>query len=228
LDAIQAGDSVTAVSYADAFKTLTARNGESAEAVLRRFPQPEPVDEVYLKRKPGKKEEERPLPVKKDEPTSVRTVLYTAIGIVLGLVLVFFSLPAIVFAYYKSRASGAKNNDSKAYWTYRAASFYLHQLGFERGKRTPMQYASETIDPALGTSFAGFMNAYLKIKYAKQALTPAEEQRVVAFLPALMTQVRSRLKGGKRMGAFLHPLRTISFFVQPAEDDGVNDQRQTS
>jgi hypothetical protein len=220
LVAIQPGDSVTAVSYADAFKVLTARNGESAEEVLHRFPEPEPVDEVYLKRKPDLQKDEKPAPVKKEEPTDVRTILYTAIGVVLGLVLLFLAMPAIVFAYYRSRARAAKNNESKAYWTYRAASFYLHQLGFERGKRTPMQYARESIDPTLGTSFATFMNAYLKIKYAKQPLTPAESQRVEAFLPALLAQVGTRIKGGKRIGAFLNPLRTISFFVQPAEDEG--------
>lgn len=219
LSSVQAGDSITAVSYADAFKGLTARSGENAESLIGRFPNPEPVDEVYLKRRPDQRKDEKPIPPKKDEPVSLRKVFYTIAGILGGLLLLFFALPAIVLAYFKSRARNAKTAESKAYWTYRTASFYLHQLGFIRGRRTPMQYARETIDPTLGTSFATFMNTYLKVKYAKQPLTTSESERVSAFLPALFAQVKSRIVGNKRTGAFLNPMRTIAFFVQPGDDE---------
>ncbi len=219
LVSVRAGDSVTAVSYADAFKALTARAGESAAAVLKKFPVPEPVDEVYLKRKPGQRKDEPPVQPKKEETTDWRKVLYTIGGITVGLIALFFALPAIVLAYYKSRARGAKTGESKGYWTYRVVSFYLHQLGYIRGKRTPMQYAREAIDPSLGTSFTTFMNSYLKVKYAKQPLTASENERVSAFLPAFFTQVRSRIAGKKRLAAFLKPLRSIAFFVRPADDD---------
>jgi transglutaminase-like putative cysteine protease len=219
LASVRAGDSVTAVSYADAFKVMSARSGESAEALLKRLPEPEPIDEVYLKRRPDEVKETPPAPPKKEEETDWRKVLYTAIGITAGLVALFFAMPAIVFAYYKTRARNAKTGESKAYWTYRAVSFYLHQLGFPRGNRTPMQYAREAIDPVLGTSFAGFMNVYLKVKYAKQPLTQTEVERVRAFLPQFFAQARSSVRGGKRFAAFMNPMRTVSFFVQPSDDE---------
>lgn len=219
LASVHSGDSVTAVSYADAFKNFTARNGEAAEPLISRFPNPQPIDEVYLKRAPDTLKEEKPIPPKKEEPVNGRKILYTAIGIVGGLLILFFAMPAIVMAYYKSRARNAKTPESKAYWTYRAASFYLNQLGFLRGRRTPMQYARELIDPSLGTSFTGFMSTYLKVKYAKQPLTANEAEKVTAFLPSFFTQVRSRVKGNKRFASFLNPMRTIAFFVQPGEDE---------
>ncbi len=219
LHAVRAGDSVTAVSYADAFKNLTARAGEPAPSILNRFPKPEPVDEVYLRRKPDERKDEPPVKPKAEEPTAWRTVLYTIGGITAGLLALFFGLPAIVMAYYKSRARGAKTGESKAYWTYRAASFYLHQLGYLRGRLTPMQYARETIDPALGTNLTSFMNAYLKVKYAKQPLTLSEGEQVAGFLPPFFAQVRSHIGGKKRFAAFLNPIRTIAFFVQPGDDD---------
>lgn len=218
LASVLAGDSITAVSYADAFKSLIARNGEQAEAVLGRFPEPEPVDEVYLKRKPNQRKDEPPVVQKKEEPVNFKRIFYIAAGIAAGLLVLFFALPAIVLAYYRTRARNAKTGE-KGYWTYRAASFYLHQLGFFRGRRTPMQYAREAIDPTLGTTFTSFMNAYLKVKYAKQPLTSSEIERVTVFLPQFFTQVVSRIPLNKRTGAFLNPLRTIAFFVQPGDDE---------
>jgi hypothetical protein len=216
---IQAGDSVTAVSYADAFKNLTARNNEGAEALLKRFPDPEPVDEVYLKRKPGTRRDEPPVVPKKEEPVSLKKILLTVAAIAGGLLILTLLTPVLVLAYYKMRSRAAKTGESKAYWSYRAASYYLHQLGYLRGKATPMQYARNTIDPQLGTSFGTFMNSYLKVKYAKQPLTPAEMERVSAFLPQFFTQVKSRIPSGRRFTAFLNPIRTVAFFVQPGDND---------
>ncbi len=154
-----------------------------------------------------------------ETPTEWRRVLYTIAGITAALLALFFGMPAIVMAYYKRRARGANTSERKAYWTYRTASFYLHQLGCTRGRLTPMQYAREVIDPALGTSLTSFMNVYLKVKYAKQPLTAIEAERISGFLPPFFAQVRSRIGGKKRLAAFLSPIRTIAFFVQPGDDE---------
>jgi transglutaminase-like putative cysteine protease len=222
LASVHGGDSITAVSYADAFKDFTARSGESAESLIKRFPSPEPIDEIYVKRKPDVRKEVPPVPPKKEESVNVRKVIYTIAGIAGGLLLLFFALPVVVMTYYRMRARNAKTPESNAYWTYRAAAFYLHQLGFLRGRRTPMQYAREQIDPALGTNLTAFMNAYLKVKYAKQPLTPSETARVTAFLAPFFMQVRTRIQKGKRMASFLNPIRTIAFFVQPNNDEPGN------
>jgi transglutaminase-like putative cysteine protease len=218
LYAVKPGDSITAVSYAEAFKNLKARANENAEATLKRLPTPEPIDEVYLRRKAGETPEPPPAPPKQEREPNYLTLLGVLAGIVATLLVVFFALPSAILAYFRLRA-GRGDTAEKAYWSYRAAGFYLHQLGFTRGRRTPMQYARELIDPALGTSFAAFMNVYLKLKYSKQQPTAAEAERLRTFLPAFFAQVRSRVKGGRRFGAFLKPMRSLAFFMRPAEEE---------
>ena len=219
LSSVRAGDSITAVSYADAFKNLVARSGESASSLLARLPDPEPIDEVYLKRKPGERKDE-PLPVQTTEKEfNWKRALLISLGTFLGILVLIFMIPAILLAYYRFRSRQAKNPESKAYWIYRSAGYYLNQLGFIRGKQTPMQYAREAIDPVLGTNFGAFMNLYLKLKYAKQALTPPEHERMLAFEKPFYDKISIRIPAGKRFIAFLNPIRTIGFFVRPPEED---------
>ena len=82
-----------------------------------------------------------------------------------------------------------------------------------------MQYARNVVDPQLGTSFTGFMNIYLKKKYAKQELTASEQKYLMGFLPPFITQVRSKVPYRKRYAAFLNPLRSLSFFMIPEDDE---------
>jgi hypothetical protein len=216
---LRKGDEVTAVSYAEAFKTMNPIPGEKAEALLNRFANPAPIDEVYLKRKDLKKPEDKPKTAEKDKPVTVKEVAWT-IAIIGGCILLFLLLiPSLVYAYFRMRHSNAKATGSKAYWAYRTASYYLHQVGITRGTRTPMQYAKDIVDPLFGTSFAGFMNVYLKKKYAKQELTAAEGQYVSTFLLQFISTVKKKLPTGQRLAGFLNPVRTASFFVMPEDED---------
>lgn len=218
LSSVQKGDEGTAVSYAEAFKNMEAKNGESALSLTRRFPDPAPIDEVYLKRKDTNTPEPKPEAPQESKPVSVKHVL-VIVGIVLaGLLLLCLLLPTLTYQYYKMRFRGAKTDGSKAYWSYRGMGFYLHQLGFFRGDQTPMQYARTMIDPEFGTDFTGFMVIYLKLKYAKQELTAQEKQILSRFMPDFIKTVKSKTKVGARIGAFLNPLRSVSFFVQPEDN----------
>ncbi len=221
LSALHPGDSITAVSYAEAIKNIQPRANETAQAALKRLPDPEPIDEVYLRR-PHPEKMEPPPPARTTElPTNYRRMLYAGIAVVAGLLLLFLALPWLIMTYYRMRAGGAKSVSAKAYWTYRGACFYLHQLGYPRGKATPMQYAANSIDPALGTRFAAFMNVYLKLKYAKQEPTPQDAAQVNAFTQPFLKQVRARVPMGKRMGAFLRPMRSLGFFMQPDANEPI-------
>ncbi len=213
------GDEITAVSYADAFKNLPVREKEEGVSLVKRFPKPEPIDEVYVKRKDVKQHNEAPKPPPKQEEVSVKKILLISLGIVAGLVLLFFLWPSLLLIYYKTKAKNADAAHKKGYWTYRAASYYLHQIGIPRGRLTPMQYARERIDPLFGTSFVSFMNIYLKQKYAKQPLNDREQQEVSGFLSRFLTSVRDKTPGGQRFKGFINPLRSISFFVRGTEDD---------
>ena len=221
LSVVKAGDSITAVSYADAFKNLLPHNGERAEPLLARLPAPEPVDEVYLKRRPEERRADiPPTKPKAEEPFNMKKAAIIALISAGSLIVLIFLLPLLVLIYFNTRSKGAKPGERKAYWTYRAASYYLHQLGFARYQRTPMQYAREVIDPALGTALSAFMNSYLKVKYAKRSLAQAETEQVSGFLQPFYAQVKSRVPARQRLSGFLNPARMISFFVRTAENDG--------
>ncbi|MBZ0097730.1 MAG: hypothetical protein K8F30_01520, partial [Taibaiella sp.] len=72
-----------------------------------------------------------------------------------------------------------------------------------------------------------FMNVYLKKKYAKQELTEKERTVVSAFLQPFVARVRAAIPWKKRFAGFVNPLRTISFFVQPGDDE-INNQGTTA
>lgn len=219
LSSVQKGDEGTAVSYAEAFKNMQAKNVESALALSHRLPDPAPIDEVYLKRKDTVTPEPKPVTPPPATPVSVKHVL-TIVAIVLaGLLLLCLLAPTLIFKYYQSRYRNAGTDGSKAYWGYRGMSFYMHQLGFFRRDQTPMQYARTVIDPEFGANFTGFMIIYLKQKYAKQELTVPEKQFLVGFMGNFIKTVKLKVKGAARIKAFLNPLRSVGFFVQPDADD---------
>lgn len=220
LASVQKGDEATAISYAEAFKNMKPGQNEKGSSLIARFPAPAPIDEVYLKRKDLAKPEDKPQVKPQEKPVSVQHVLLTTAAFMGLLVLLILLTPWLVFQYYLLRYQNAKAEHNKAYWAYRAAGFYLHQLGLYRGNRTPMQYARETVDTQLGTSFAAFINIYLKQKYAKQPLTIQEQQYVSGFLRPFVAAVRKRIKAGKRLRGFLNPSRTVTFFVKPEDEPG--------
>src|SRR5205823_488620 len=108
-------------------------------AIIKRFPNPTPIDEVYLKRKDKLKKEDQPQLTKKEVPTDWRKMLWTGLGVTGGVLLLFLMLPLFILAYYMMRQRNANANDKKAYWVYRTAGYYLNQIGVFRGTNTPMQ-----------------------------------------------------------------------------------------
>jgi hypothetical protein len=219
LASIEKGEAVTVVSYADAFKNMQAGSNESGTSLMKRFPDPEPIDEVYLKRKDNYIKEAAPKPAAKPEVTSFNKLLLQGVAIITGLILLFLLWPTLLLEYYKLRTRYAKPAGQKAYWSYRTAAYYLNQLGYSRGRHTPMKYAREVIDPALGTSFTSFMNVYLKEKYAKQPLNEREQQFVVSFLAAFFKTIKQKVQWRIRFARFLNPMRASSFFVRPADEE---------
>lgn len=215
---VQKGDEGTAVSYSEAMKRIEPVEGESIAALVKRFPAEVPTDEIYLKRKDIASEKDKPPVTQKDKETPVRELVYIALGTLGAILLFFLLLPRLVLWYYLLRHRSSKAGGTKPYWAFRTASYYLHMCGIPRGTLTPMQYARDVVDPQLGTSFVTFMNIYLKKKYAKQQLTPAEEQKVDAFLKPFLAQARKGIKATSRIFGFLNPLRCASFFVMPEEE----------
>lgn len=227
LGKVKKGDEGTAVSYAQALKNMNPRPNEAGNVLAQRIPSPTPLDELYLKRKDTAKPEDKPQKQKAEEPLTAKQVLQT-LAIILGtIILILLLLPSLIYRYYLIRHKRAGTDGPKAYFAYRAANFYLHQVGIFRDGQTPMQYATRTVDPAMGTNYTAFMNVYLKKKYAKQELNDRERYVVSGFLQPFITQVRKVIPRKQRFAGFINPLRTISFFVQPGDDE-INNSETTA
>jgi len=218
LNAVQKGDEGTAVSYAEVLKKMEAAPTESGPALIKRFPAPTPVDEVYLKRKDVIKPKEKNEVAAAPKEVSVKNMLWMAACIIGAFILLVLFTPRLILRYFIARYKGAKADGNKVYWAYRAATYYLHMAGIFRGSRTPMQYAREVVDPHLGLALTAFMNVYLKKKYAKQPLTVPEQNYVTGFLKPFLAQARKIIKFSKRFRGFLNPVRCAGFFVMPEEE----------
>lgn len=218
LATITKGEEATAVSYAEAFKKMVPGDNESGTALIKRFPSPAPIDEVYLKVKDVVQPPEKKAVALAEKPVPLSRIIWTSVAVLCALMLLILSLPSIIYAFFKSRYKNARNDGAKAYWGYRAATFYLHQIGISRGTATPMQYAKQVVDPRFNTSLSAFMNVYLKKKYAKQNLTSQEQNVVNSFLQPFIMSVKTQIKAGQRFAGFMNPVRTVSFFVMPEEE----------
>jgi transglutaminase-like putative cysteine protease len=210
---LQAGEEATAVSYAEVMKKMEVLENEKGKALINRLPIPAPIDEVYLKIKEVKAKEAPIAPIAKNQRLSYKQILRISVGILAALLLLMFLLPELIFRGYLWRHKRSKTQSKRAYWAYRAALYYVNQLGYERKELTPMEYARQCIDPSLRTSFANFMPLYLKIKYSKEALNENETLAVESFLSNFLHTVNKNIKFKKRLFSFLNPLRTISFYV---------------
>ncbi|HET9054513.1 MAG TPA: hypothetical protein VFM90_10080, partial [Cyclobacteriaceae bacterium] len=215
---IMKGDGATAVSYADAMKRLIAKNGEDGASLIHRFPKPVPIDEVYLKRKDLTTPSEKPKAELPGKSLTAREALTAMAFIIVILLLAAIGLPSLIYSYYKIRYRYAKDMQ-KPYWAYKISTFYLHQIGIFRKDETPMRYALHTIDPKFDTGFSGFMNLYLKQKYAGQPLTDPEMTKVKNFIAPFIKTVKAKTSFRNRFLGFIHPLRSISYFVRPEEEE---------
>lgn len=217
LKAIDKGEHATAVSYALALKNIEP-GSENGLSIIKKFPDPVPTDEVYLKRKDTSKPDEKPQAEIPDQPVPVGKIIKTIAFVAIGIVLILLLLPYLIYRYYLLRFNKAKLN-AKAYWAYKTAGFYLHQIGIVRYDMTPMKYARDIVDAQFETNFTSFMNVYLKQKYSNTVLNKDEQKTVNQFLERFIRQLKAKTNWKKRWSGFLNPVRTISFFVAPTDNE---------
>lgn len=214
LSQLHTGDSVMAVSYAEAFHKIAPKNGEGPYALKERMPAPAPIDELYVKSPKAKEQELTEEKQKANKGIAWKTIFMVAFLTALSIVLVLAFLPRIILAYYQSRRKMGRSLRTKAYWSYRSASFYLHQLGFSMGDRNALQFATD-VDLQLGTRYAAFIKTYHKLKYAPApVLTTEEKTGLDAFYPDFKTKVRAAFTWKSRQALLFHVLRCIAFFAR--------------
>lgn len=211
LSELHVGDSATAVSYAEAFKNLKPSEGEEGSAIIKRFPDPEPIDELHIKKSVQDERKQEAQQEEKDKGTNWKAILIGSAISIGFILLVFLFLPRLLYGYFRLRHNSAGKTGAKAYWAYRSAEFYLHMLDYPKGTMTALQHAQQ-VDMKLNTKYTPFMIVYLKMKYAKQELNDAEQKIVNQFLSPFISQVKQRIPGGKRFGDFFKVFRAIAFF----------------
>jgi hypothetical protein len=70
------------------------------------------------------------------------------------------------------------------------------------------------IDPYFDTSFAGFIQVYLKTKYSPFHMSVAEESLVKDFYLPFEKNVLQKIPAKEYFGKFLNISRTLDFFIK--------------
>jgi hypothetical protein len=214
LGLIKEGMHVTAASYAEVLKNIDTTSRDSVASILKKIPKVIPIDEIKIIEPESKEQQKKKDAEAESKPIDWMAVLWTVL-IALGVItLLVFSLPWLIMQYFAAAARRNRDDKQKAFSSYRAAMYYLNQLGYFRTNQGPQQYARD-IDGKFGTGFEKFSNCWQKLKYSTYPLTESEKQTVLAFYTPFIKQVRKNVPFGKRLSKFLNIYNTIHYFKQP-------------
>ncbi|MDR1896297.1 MAG: transglutaminase domain-containing protein [Prevotellaceae bacterium] len=215
IEDIVKGDKGLALSFTQP-ENLVQQENSTIEHILRNLPQPVPIDEFRLENKHKEKQKtvEQIINRLQSKHSIVFIVVMCAVVLII-LLIVTLSIPYIIFLIYSRRAKSISDPGAEAYYSYRAATFLLYQMGYFRKDLTPLQYAGQLVDPELGTSFEAFTATYLKVKYARQTLTNEDSQRILTFYLPFEQAVMSKISFRKRFLHFLNIYNTLEFFTKP-------------
>jgi len=209
LQHLQKGQEVMVVSYAEKLKSYSPE--KNAVALLDKLPQLLPIDEVYIKS--IKDKNKNPDEKKSDSTEKPLTYYLKHIAFILvTLLLLLFSIPVLIYKWYKFKMRQSKSPAEKSYFTYKAATFLLNQLQVHRYESTPLYFARHFVDTRFGTEFSQFMIVYLKSKYANQVLNTRDESVIDQFFTPFEQKIKSQFKFTTRISHFLNLNQFIRFY----------------
>jgi hypothetical protein len=213
LSAVKQGMHVTAASFAEALKNIQADESDSMLSILKKVPNPVPVDEIKIIEPETKEEQKKKENIAQQQPVDWIKVLWITLGVIAGGTLLVFLTPWFIWQYFNTTARKAKDTKNKAFNSYRASMYYLNQLGYSRTNYGPNEYATK-IDRSFNTDFNLFTNVYQKLKYSSLAVTQHEQQAVQTFYRPFVSDVRKQIPLKTRFGKFLNIYNTIAYFKQ--------------
>lgn len=213
LSAVKKGMHITAASYAEALKELKANDNDSMLSVLAKVPKPAPIDQVKIIEEETKQKQKENASIAEETPVDWIKALWLTLAIIGGFVLLVLLTPWFIWQYYHTTARNAKGSKEKAFNSYRAAMYYLNQLGYARTNTGPYEFASG-IDKNFHTNFATFSNVYQKLKYSSLSLTAKETEQVQAFYTPFIQSIRQQVPFKKRLSGFMNIYHTIAYFTQ--------------
>ncbi|RFM27578.1 transglutaminase-like domain-containing protein [Deminuibacter soli] len=214
LSAVKKGMHITAASYAEALKNMKPQGNDNVSSVVKRIPNPTPVDEIKI----IEAESEKPTS-KKDifesvEPVDWLRVLWTILIAIAALAVIVLATPWLIWQFLHLRAKAGGSDRARTFRQYRAAMYYLNQLGYYRNQSGPQQYATET-DARYSTGFSRFSNVYQKLKYSSLPLSEGEKAIVAQFYRPFIKTVRAKTPFKTRVSKFANIYHTIHYFTQP-------------
>lgn len=203
-------DDVMAVSYAERLKALSPE--KNVNALLLKLPKEIPTDDVFIQEKKEQNSSSSDVQAH-DNRKGIWYYIKHSLALFFTLFLLMFTLPVFTWRYFVWRLRGSKTIKQQAYYSYKASTFLVHQLGFERGSQSVWQYAKHHIDPYFGSMMGSFMQAYLKQKYANSALTNDETTSLQYFYPSFEQQVRRSFNISARIKRFWNLSRYLRYFM---------------
>ena len=212
---IKVGDSLTAVSYDEKMRRIRPfQDGEALADLVKRLPNPTPVDEVLVQEEPEKPIETKPTNTTQESYLPWWALLLITLGGLLFLLLLIILFSArIIFKTYYRKASNAKAPEEKAYWIFRASEFLYNQFGFYRNQRTPLEYAQQVIQPQLGIAYEDFVRVYHKVKYDNLPADENDIQVMEQYHRLYPDNVFARYTFLQRNLKFMNLISTIKFFL---------------
>src|SRR5690606_23992036 len=91
------GDAATAVSYAEALKKMSVKQHDDGNSIINRFPNPTPIDEVYLKRMDQSQPPEKAKTPEEKATWTIEKIFLTVALIIAVLSLLWLLLPIIIY-----------------------------------------------------------------------------------------------------------------------------------
>ncbi len=212
LSSLKKGVHITAVSFSELLKNILATSKDSLASVLKKLPNPVPIDEIKVMSKEELKKLKKKNKELPGEPIDWIKVGWSILLIITALVILLFISPWLIWQYLNAKAK--KMNANKAYNSYRASLYYLNQMGYFRNEKGPQEYAY-AMDLKFGSNINAFSNVYQKIKYSSVPLTETEQKMVNEFYKPFIIQVRNKIKLKTRFAKFLNIYNMINYFTQP-------------
>ena len=209
INQLKKGDDVMVVSYAEKLKQFSTE--KNASDLLNKLPDNIPTDEVYIKdlsKEIAKQKETQKEKIERPFTYYIQRIL---IGFLLLSILILM-LPYFTYQFYKLKIKTAKTTKSKSYYSFKAATFLLHQLQIERQQKTFLQFAKQVVDVRYKTSFEKFMLIYLKEKFANQTLSNEEASFANNFYPIFEKRMNVEIALKKRFIRFLNLNRYVKYF----------------
>ncbi len=213
LSEIKKGMHITAASYAEALKNISANDDDSMLSIFVKIPKPVPVDQIKITDPESAAQQKKKEAEAQQQPTDWIKILWVTLSIIAGIALLVLLTPWLIWQYYNAAARNAKDGKQIAFSSYRATMYYLNQIGYSRTNYGPNEYA-RMIDGNFKTTFSPFSNVYQKLKYSSLPLTDRESETVQTFYQPFINNVRQQVPLKTRASKFLNIYNTISYFAQ--------------